>query len=94
MNNPLKAPLDNTKLFMGIATPVIGVLFFFFSLQSDIAANSEKIQANTASIESLENKVDNISANVNELKTDVKVMVVELSHLTDTIHRIEKHYTE
>ena len=54
MNNPLSTPLDTTKIALGIGTPLIGVLFFFFSLQADIAANSEKIQDNKASIVSIE----------------------------------------
>ena len=82
--------LTNTKLALGIITPLIGVLFFFFSLQTDIKANAQDIKDNKLSIEALENKVDDIAVNVHGLRTDVTVLVSEIGHLTKAVERIEK----
>ena len=82
--------LTNTKLALGIITPLIGVLFFFFSLQTDIKANAQDIKDNKLSIESLEDKVDDIAINVHGLRTDVAVLINQMNTLNKAVERIEK----
>lgn len=90
MNNTL----TNGKLLTGIATPLIGALFFFFSLSSDIEANAKDIQENKQSIDRLVNKLDDMSNVMVKVQSNQAVLINQMDTLNKGIERIEKRMEE
>jgi H+/gluconate symporter-like permease len=82
--------LTNARLAIGVIVPLITVLFFFFQLQTDIKANSEHIDRNTASITKMENKLEGLEESMNELLVDIRVMTVQMDTMMKTMERMEK----
>ena len=82
--------LTNTKLAFGIITPLIGVLFFFFSLQASININSENIKANKESIEKMETKLDDMGLVMVRVQSNQAVLINSMDNITKVIDRIER----
>lgn len=89
MSNNITHTLTNTKLAFGVLTPIIGVLFLFFSMQSDIKANAEDLQRLQNEYTEVSVKVDDISKDLNLLRTDVRVIMTDISYLAMSLERIE-----
>tara|TARA_R110000851_G_scaffold63500_1_gene145274 strand:- start:384 stop:671 length:288 start_codon:yes stop_codon:yes gene_type:complete len=82
--------LTNARLAIGVVIPLITVLFFFFQLQTDILANADHIDRNTASITKMENKLEGMEASMNELVVDIRVMTVQMNTMIKSMERMEK----
>ena len=82
--------LTNARLAIGVIIPLITVLFFFFQLQTDILANADHIDRNTASIAKMENKLEGMEASMNELVVDIRVMTVQMNTMIKSMERMEK----
>ena len=82
--------LTNARLAIGVIIPLITVLFFFFQLQTDILANADHIDRNTASITKMENKLEGMEASMNELVVDIRVMTVQMNTMIKSMERMEK----
>ena len=89
MSNNITHTLTNTKLAFGVLTPIIGILFLFFSMQSDIQANAEDLQWLQNEYTEVSVKVDDISKDLNLLRTDVRVIMTDISYLAMSLERIE-----
>jgi len=75
--------LTHTKALMAVIGPLAFVLFFFFSLQSDIARNQEKIEGNTASIGKLEARMESMSDLLQENNTNIKLIQLQMTHMAE-----------
>ena len=82
--------LTNARLAIGVIIPLITVLFFFFQLQTDILANADHIDRNTASIVKMENKLEGMEVSMNELVVDIRVMTVQMNTMIKSMERMEK----
>ena len=83
MKEPQYINLTHTKALMAVISPLVFVLFFFFSLQSDIARNKEKLEGNTASIEKLEARMESMSDLLQENNTNIKLLQLQLSYMSE-----------
>lgn len=81
--------LTTTKLAFGVLTPILCVLFLFFSMQADIKANAEDFQRLEKEYTEVSVKVDDISRDLNSLRTDVRVIMTDISYLAMSLERIE-----
>ena len=86
--------LTNGKLLAGIAAPLIGVLFFFFSLSTDIEANAKDIQENKQSIDKLVDKLDDMNNVMVKVQSNQAVLINQMNTITKGIERIEKRMEE
>tara|TARA_R110001583_G_scaffold9651_1_gene45460 strand:+ start:2930 stop:3217 length:288 start_codon:yes stop_codon:yes gene_type:complete len=81
LKEPQYINLTHTKALLAVTGPLVFVLFFFFSLQSDIARNKEKIEGNTASIEKLEARMESMSDLLQENNTNIKLIQLQMAHM-------------
>ena len=79
MKEPQYINLTHTKALMAVISPLVFVLFFFFSLQS----NKEKLEGNTASIEKLEARMESMSDLLQENNTNIKLLQLQLSYMSE-----------
>ena len=89
MNDKLTEILTNTKLVLGISGTVVGILFFFFMLRSDIKANSKDIQTNRATIlsiiESNSSEYKEMKSMLTENQTSLKLLQRDIEYIKKTI---------
>ena len=68
---------------IGVVMPLVAVVFFFFSLQSGVAANLEKIESNRESIDKLEARMESMSTTLQENHTNIKLIQLQLEYMTE-----------
>ena len=71
--------LTNTKLAITIAVPLVAVIGFFFSLQSALEYNSERIGKNAIEIERIESRMERMDDLVIENNTNIKLMQKDIT---------------
>jgi len=71
--------LTNTKLAITIAVPLVAVIGFFFSLQSALEYNSERIGKNAVEIERIEARMERMDDLVVENNTNIKLMQKDIT---------------
>ena len=71
--------LTNTKLAITIAVPFVAVIGFFFSLQSALEYNSERIGKNAVEIERIEARMERMDDLVVENNTNIKLMQKDIT---------------
>jgi hypothetical protein len=71
--------LTNTKLAITIAIPLVAVIGFFFSLQSALEYNSERIGKNAVEIERIEARMERMDDLVVENNTNIKLMQKDIT---------------
>lgn len=85
MNSKLTKLLTNTKLALTIAGTAVGVLFFFFSLKTDIVANSKEIKANSSLLMKTTEYQEKTLELLHETNTNVKLLQKDLDYIRKEI---------
>jgi len=82
---PQTINLTATKAIMGVMTPIVFVVFFFFSLQSGVAENKEKIEGNSVSIEKMEARIESMSSLLHENNTNIKLIQLQMQYISEKL---------
>ena len=85
MNSKLTKLLTNTKLALTIAGMAVGVLFFFFSLKTDIVANSKEIKSNSSLLMKTTESQEKTLELLHETNTNVKLLQKDLDYIRKEI---------
>ena len=85
MNSKLTKLLTNTKLALTIAGMAVGVLFFFFSLKTDIVANSKEIKTNSSLLMKTTESQEKTLELLHETNTNVKLLQKDLDYIRKEI---------
>ena len=78
----------NTKAFITITGAFVSVLFFFFTLRSDIQANVVQINMNTANIKHVLDGNTGLQKEVYEQNTNIKLLQQELKTLSKSVDNL------
>ena len=80
--------LTKTQSLISVLAPLILVMFFFFSLQTGVAANLEKIENNKDTIEKLEARMESMNTTLQENNTNIKLIQLQMVHMAEKMEQV------